>query len=286
MSQNACCVWDFTIGSDHVDLTNLKDTLKDIAKKWCFQLELGETGYEHYQGRFSLKVKNRLSGVKKIFFKEAHLSITSNENRDNMFYVTKPDTRIAGPWSDKDKVLYIPRQYRNKLNHLYPFQQTIWDSYNVFEDRIINCIICPNGGMGKSTIASLCDLHDRGIDVPPINDSDKLIASVCNILMAKQTREPGIIFIDIPRATDQTRLGGMFAAIEQIKKGKVYDMRYHYKEWWFDAPQIWVFMNIEPHMNYLSRDRWAFWEINEDYELCSYTCRDLQEDLEALCCNT
>lgn len=268
---NAVCVWDFTVGKSFTDLESLKLDIKENCKKWCFQLEESDSGYIHYQGRISLKVKKRLPQVKSVFkCKEIHWSVTSSENSKNTFYVTKPETRIDGPWSDQDKEIYIPRQFRGKLESLRPFQQVIWDSANEFEDRCINCIINSKGNVGKSMIASLCDLYGRGIDIPPINDSEKLIQSVCNRLMAKSCRTPGLVFVDIPRATKQEKLSGMFSAIEQIKKGKVYDMRYHFTEWWFDSPQIWVFMNIVPKSKYLSRDRWRFFDINDDYELIKY----------------
>ena len=36
---------------------DIKKVLKDYAKKWAFQLEEGDTGYKHFQGRFSLMKK-------------------------------------------------------------------------------------------------------------------------------------------------------------------------------------------------------------------------------------
>lgn len=270
MTTNACCVYDFTIGADFTDQIALKKILNKNCKKWTFQLEEGETGYVHYQGRFSLKVKKRLTTAVKLFPKEIHLSVTSKENSNNDYYVSKEETRISGPWSDTDMELYIPRQYRGLIDDLRPFQKSIWDSADDFNPRSINCIIDTRGNIGKSVICALCELHNRGIDIPPVNDSEKIIQSVCNILMGRQLRIPKIIFLDIPRSVKQEALYGMFTAIEQIKKGKVYDFRYKYQEWWFDSPQVWVFMNIKPETGYLSRDRWQFWEINSTFELTKF----------------
>lgn len=277
---NACCVYDFTVGCEYVELEALKKILKTHCKKWIFQQEEGRSGFIHYQGRFSLKVKKRLTTTKKLFPDELHLSVTSNENRDNNYYVTKDETRVNGPWSDEDKVIFIPRQYKGLDKNLRPFQQTIWDSADEFDPRSINCIIDTRGNIGKSVICALCELNDRGIDMPPVNDSEKIIQSVCNILMGKQERDPKIIFLDIPRSVKQESLWGMFTAIEQIKKGKVYDFRYKYQEWWFNSPQIWVFMNIEPNTGYLSKDRWNFWEINENFELEKFKKPTMTESFE------
>jgi len=266
--------YDFTCSVENVNFHDLKQLLKDNCSKWSFQKEKGEkTGYLHYQGRFCLNDKKRKNGVINLFGGKdcgIHFSVTTTQNRNNFDYVTKDRTRVDGPWSHKDIEKYIPLQYRGKLEQLRPFQRDIWDSYDEFDDRIINCIVCPVGNIGKSMISSLCDLYDRGYDIPPINDSEKLIQSVCDILMCKKDNKPGMFLIDIPRSTRQDKLHGLFNSIEQIKKGKVYDMRYKYKEWWFDSPTIWVFMNEVPNLTWLSDDRWRIWNVDKDYQLIEY----------------
>lgn len=265
---NPIYVFDFTIAENQTERTELTEWLSLHAKKWCFQLEKGEeTDYIHYQGRFSLKSKKRLGDLLTLSIPTMHISPTSNANKKNNFYVMKSETRIDGPWTEEDEVKYIPRQYRGKLKTLRPFQKYIWDSANDFEDRKINMIFCSKGNVGKTVIASLCELYGNGIDLPPVNDAEKLIQSCCNICMGKKIRNPSPIFIDLPRAFCKDRLNGIYSAIEQIKKGKLVDMRYHYKDWWIDSPQIWVFSNIEPDLSMLSLDRWMIWEIDEHYEL-------------------
>lgn len=261
MSKAAVCNWDFTLKEEGTDFQTIKETLIKYCKNWSFQLEKGkETGYKHYQGRVSLKVKDR----KPPFFQKmgCHWTPTSNENRDNHFYVTKEDTRLLGPWSDKDPEVYIPRQYKNIDLKLW--QARIKASAEVFEPRKINLIYDPNGGIGKSTIAAICELEHGGIDMPPLNDFKELIQLLCNILTDTNNRKPKIIFFDLPRALCKDKLNGLYCAIEQVKKGKVYDLRYHYKCWWFDSPQIWVFSNHLPDPSLLSQDRWNIWTIDEN----------------------
>lgn len=272
--------YDFTITSKNVDKEQIEDFLKLFGKHWSFQQEEGQTGYLHFQGRINLKVRKRFSTVKTFFkqyIKEFRWSPTSDTNKSNMFYVIKEETRINGPWTDKDQDRYIPRQYRNKLKNLRPFQQVIYDSKDIFEDRNINMIYCPIGNKGKSTIASLMEITENGIDLPIVNDAEKLIQSCCNIVMGKQTRTPSPIFIDLPRAMDKAKLRGIYTAIEQIKKGKLYDVRNKYKCWWIDSPQIWVFSNKPPLNELLSTDRWKIWTINEQYELIKYKFEQIKE---------
>jgi len=53
------------------------------------------------------------------------------------------------------------------------------------------------------------------------------------------------------------------SGIETLKDGYAYDDRYHFKEEYFDCPQIWVFMNMVPDISMLSKDRWKLWVIKE-----------------------
>jgi len=265
-----CYLWCWR--THDVDEAKWKTWCKTWGKHWTFQLERGEeTGKDHFQGIISLKTKRDkaacLSCMKPLpeYFKP--MANSTIKGGTETFYVTKEDTRVAGPWTDKDESSYIPRQYRGLETRLKPWQRTIWESSGWWEDRTINVIVDPVGCNGKSTIASLMELHGRGLDLPPTNDEEKLIQSLANILIGTENREPKTVFIDIPRSARQNKLFGLYAAIEQIKKGKVTDTRYHYRQWWFDSPVVWVFCNEAPHQGYVSKDRWKIWRINDDDEL-------------------
>jgi len=273
MTTHACTGWDFRMNSsDEYDYTKIIEQLSILSKSFVFQLEQGEqNGYIHYQGRFSLIKKHRKSELMKMFNiipvpNYLEPSVKTTFYTGDMFYVMKTETRIDGPWSDKDikKDVYIPRQYRLEFNSLYPYQQFIFNSATVFDTRTINLIYDPLGNNGKSTIASYCELYGKGIDLPPVNDGQQLIQATCDICYGKDLRDPSPIFFDLPRAMTKDNLNGLYTAIEQIKKGKLVDLRYKYKEWWIDSPQIWVFTNIEPNLNLLSRDRWVIWTIDKD----------------------
>jgi len=267
---------------DDIQAEQLILVMKQIAKNYVFQMEKGEkTDYIHWQGRFSLIKKAFKKQILKLWADVSdipapnYLEPTHDPPKtfDYSCYAAKADSRVGQTYTDRDderEDVYIPRQYRNKMDKLRPFQQVILDSSKVFEDRIINLIYDESGCKGKSTVAALAELLGKGIDLPPINDADNLIQSCCNICMDKKIRDPSPIFIDLPRAMNKDRLNGIYTAIEQIKKGKLYDIRYKYKTWWIDSPQIWVFSNIEPDLGMLSRDRWKVWFINEENELIPY----------------
>lgn len=287
-NESAVATYDFTWsadvfqGPDHV-----KAVLRRMAKHWAFQKERGEeTGYVHWQARVSLKVRRRLSDMLKNWDKisegapRPHMSVTSGAAATTFDYVMKPDTRVEGPWTDKDKEVYIPWQYRGLLDKLYPWQQKVWDSADVRDRRTINLVYCPGGCKGKTTVAMLMLLYGRGIIIPPVNDAEKLVQSTCDILMAKECREPKAVFVDLPRAMNKEKLFGIYTAIEQVKNGYVYDMRYSHREWVFDTPAVWVFTNAEPDTGMLSADRWRVWTIDAAYDLQVYKVTPMIDEQE------
>lgn len=290
MSLVQCYTWEFRMNAEDIQCSQLREVIKQISKHYIYQLERGhETGYLHWQGRISLikkafkkQILSLWSGITDIpppNFLEP--TVNPPKTFDYYCYAAKADSRVGETYTDRDEdkeEIYIPRQYRDKMQTLRPFQKHILSTAKDFEDRIINLIYDSNGCNGKSTVAALAELLHNGIDLPPVNDAEQLIQSCCNICMDKNIRDPTPIFIDLPRAMNKDRLNGIYTAIEQIKKGKLYDLRYKYKTWWIDSPQIWVFSNIEPDLHLLSSDRWRVWELDSNFELIRYDpLRNLDE---------
>lgn len=282
-------IFQFRHSADIKSVNEIKEWCRKWGKAWVFQKEKGDTGYIHYQGRISLIKKRTIAAAKNIMKEDGFLPQYFEPESNNCkagteaFYVTKHDTRIEGPWSDQDKIIYVPRQYRGLLEKLYPWQQKIWDQFDEFDDRYINIVYDPIGKRGKSTLRSLAMLYKNGYRIPPENDGLKVIQSVCNMLMGKQDHQPGPLFLDLPRSMNQDELYGLYKSIEMIKDGPVYDLRNHYKEWWYDSPQIWVFCNTLPKKSYVSADRWVLWTIKKKHlipyqltEICTELNRNFQ----------
>lgn len=256
--------YKFTLGKDFCpDKDKLKKFLDDNCKKYVFQLEKGDTGYEHYGGRFSLRKKRRKSElVNQVLQKKEEVrtmwvapEVTTN---DDDFYDTKEDTRIDGPWSDRDEIKYIPRQCREIMDCLRPWQQSIMDDVGQWNTRNINVIYDPEGSIGKSTFCTFMAASGKARQLPPVNDYKDLLGIVCNLPTSP------MYLIDMPKAIKKDKLGGLYSGIESIKSGFAFDIRYHYKEKFFDSPNIWVFSNILPDFDLLSRDRWIIWEVNKE----------------------
>lgn len=271
-------IYDFTyFGPKDGELPSVEEFIKELrpfAKKWVFQEERTPTTDKlHYQGRLSLFKKKRQPELCEMLnsgpLRGMDVSESSNNsNQFEIFYAMKEETRVNGPWDNRTWTAppYIPRQYQGLIDTLYPWQKTVLDSRSEFSDRRIDVIVDIKGCSGKSTVASLGRLHYGALDLPPISDHKELLQVVCDQLMAKNERNPGLVFVDCPRSIDQKKMGPYFIAIEQIKKGYVADVRYHYKEWDFDSPRVWVFVNHAIRTDYLSTDRWRFWQINRHFK--------------------
>lgn len=257
-SKNAVAVWDFTISSEDATQEQIKNWLVAHTKAWTFQKESGvKTGYIHYQGRFSLKVKVRTCLVdwQCADMSSVHLRPTSDENKDNMFYVMKEDTRIEGPWTDEDKE--IPEDIKGL--EYWPWQDDVIKSADVLDTRHINIIADHDGNIGKTVLVKkACSGGDKRFRKIPatIEKAEDLMQWVCSFEPAK------CYFFDLPRSMNQLNLRQLYTAIEEIKGGYAYDKRYHGKEMWFTSPQIWVFCNEVPKKEYLSKDRWVFWKVH------------------------
>lgn len=272
-------VWDFTIcesgeGKPTIRLDLVKKLCNDLGKKFTFQLE--DTGSNrHYQGRISLKEKVRentcVTKFKRYLPEDAYfkVSVTSNENKKNNFYVTKEDSRIDGPWSDTDeKEVYVPRQLRMLFEDpnwtWRPFQQDILATFDVFNVRHINVLVDTKGCIGKTILKTTAGVFGRAMTIPMINDYKDIMRMVMD--MPKK----GGYIIDMPRAIKKEKLFQMYSAIEQVKDGYAFDDRYKFQWEYFDSPVIWVFCNTVPDKTLLSNDRWRIWEVNSKWELVPY----------------
>lgn len=272
--ESACCVYDFTLSVEKSELSvdEIKSLLNEHCKKWCFQLESGATtGYVHYQGRVSLKLKDRIPGVLRMFGDGSggwNWSVTSNANRDNMFYVIKSDTKIEGPWKDDDPPPKFKSKKLSKLEEQgpMPWQKSLMDIADVEDWRAINFIHDEVGGLGKSTFADWLEYYRDGLMIPPFDKQEDILAWV---MTAGSKNKKSHMFIDLPRAMEQLKLRPLYAAIEVLKEGRAYDKRYHGRSIRFDYPIIYVFGNSIPDRKMLSEDRWKFWKV-EDQKLVSF----------------
>lgn len=264
------CTFDFTLKKDgnddpHAIIANLKEW----CKKWVFQDEKSDSGYEHFQGRVSLIKKNRLGELvnkTKDVFPGIHWSITSNAVHEgqNFNYVMKADTRVAGPWSDKEyeEPPVLTRQLKTfNEQEMRPWQKQVSEMVKELDDRSIKLIVDHEGNSGKSIFSEYLEYHGHAYEIPPF----RLMEDIMQCVMGIKTQSCYVI--DMPRAMKKDKLSEFYSGLEALKNGVCYDKRYSFKKRRMDRPQVLVFTNVDPCWEYMSRDRWEIWDMTPDFSL-------------------
>jgi hypothetical protein len=268
------CVFDFTVWDNVADFDAMKELMTETSKHWVFQQEsCPSTGSLHWQGRVSLKVAVRpgvaLSVFNRILGKGFGKLMPTHEvaaaemmMRGKAFYCTKEESRVRGPWSDKDEVPEEEPWHLAQYETMLPWQKSVIESLKVRDERCINVIIDEAGCQGKSILAGKIRFNKLGRVLPPLNDWQDLMAFVCDTRMAETKKGINVqaYVIDVPRGFNQKKMTPFWTAIESIKGGYAFDKRYHTKEVIFGAPVIWVFMNEKP-VTPMTNDRWKYWCI-------------------------
>ncbi len=270
-------VWEFRYNADAFDGEDaLRELLKGIAKTYVFQLETGDGGYLHYQGRLSL-FKKRRKGAAMRLFPEGLVpnyfepTLTSEHRKGDNFYCLKEDTRTAGPWTDKDEVIPLTKQMKLFLSwDLLPWQKSLIEETKDFDLRKIDLVYDPTGNAGKSLFSEYMCYKGLTEEVPPYRLMDDIFQWVCS----RPIKD--IYIMDMPRGMKKDRLGDLYSGIEIVKNGVAYDKRYSAKMVRFSRPRIIVFTNELPILNLLSYDRWNIWTIS-DNQLCKFQEENQEE---------
>lgn len=257
---SAINVYEVRINSNKTSKERLDEFFDRLAKKWCYQEEKGEDGYLHFQGRINLKVAERKTTLWEKFAKASMDSVelrpTASVNRTNDFYVTKPDTRVRGPWMDTDpKPCWDVDCFPGKL----PWHDSCIAISQWLNRRAVYCLPSEVGNNGKTWWVKMCLMKKIAQFIPPVNDSVKLMGFVM-----KNQPFSKVYTFDIPRGMAAKKLQEMYIAIEQIKNGMAHDWRYDSQIKCFPAPVVWVFSNERPDLKYLTADRWKFFQLIDD----------------------
>lgn len=231
-------------------------SLKAFCKEFYFQLEKGVDGYLHYQGCFSLKVKERRDTCKNIIgHNSVHLEPCRNWYRAKK-YCSKEESRVKGPWDHHTNWIQT-------ITNLRPWQREISEFTLLSEpnDRSIIWIWDTIGNKGKSAISKyLAIVHGATI----LNNG-----SFADLAYALPDN-PKIIIFDLPR-TIEGRVN--YTAIEKCKDGAIFSAKYESRMKWFNPPHVIVFANFEPDYTRMSMDRWVVIDLdktyyNNHYNLC------------------
>jgi hypothetical protein len=273
MSKSPIAVWDFRYNADvFAKPEELRDLLKGVAKSYVFQLEEGDTGYRHFQGRLSLIKKRRHTEkhlLLKLFKGKPPNYLEPTTSSESMlgeaFYMTKEDTRISGPYRDDDEIKVITKQLQHFQNcEMYNYQRTLHEISTQFDMRKIDIIYDRNGNIGKSLFSEFMEHEGIAEEIPPFRMMDDIFQWVASRPIKK------CYIIDMPRGMKKDKLADLYSGIEVIKNGVAFDKRYNAKKIRFDRPRIFVFTNSLPIFKLMSRDRWNVWTVGDNMSLEPY----------------
>lgn len=277
MTSNQIFGYDITIAKHSASRDDLKNWFGDIAKKWVFQEEKGDkTGYAHFQCRISLKERARIESLQKrmraVGF-VGRLSPTANNTKD-FNYVLKSETRVDGPWCDKDTECEVtPPADIDHLNkdNLRPYQRHIYDACvaqqcrKTMSFRTVDFIYDPKGCIGKTVLTRFLVWNKLAMYVPVMQDAQDIMQWVMSF-------PPALCYIiDMPRSHCKDKLNGFWAGIEQLRSGFASDKRHKGRFRMQTPPIVWVFSNHKPDLGALSADRWNVWFVDHKMKLVRYS---------------
>lgn len=175
----------------------------------------------------------------------------------NIQLIPEEDARIQGAkdyvrkngfW--KQKVDELPDVYADPSPEWRPWQIDVLERLAGQNDREILYVYDKRGNHGKSYLASWFACRRRASYIPATLKTSR------DLLRVALDRPNRCYFVDFPKCVTKTSIPQVFAAVESIKNGHVYDDRYEYRDAFMNHPAVCVFGNFEPDRSMLSADRW------------------------------
>lgn len=227
-----------------------------FCKKYCFQKEISENGFCHFQCLIGCESKKTKLTVLKILTELGGKENIQIKPSDKHFvsYCSKQDTRVAGPWTKG--FAHLPQSPVECLEYseLYGWQKEIVDIVTAKpDDRAIYWYWDANGGKGKTALCRhLMVMHSAFMFRGGSND-------MCNRII-KSEEEVRIAIMHLSRQQEKFV---SYQTIEEIKDGIVVSGKYEGGQKCFNCPHVLIFANFPPDEEKLSADRWHISRLDE-----------------------
>lgn len=260
-----CYRWTFTAYFPIMDETAVVDALQEIGvKKYCFQEEKCPTTQRlHFQGRFSLKTKKRLSELVACFGaleigSGIHLEVERDEKASDL-YCMKSDTRTRGPWSFP-KTTYLGEDL---IAQLTPWQESLRKHLlEPVDDREIIWIHDSIGCTGKSAFAKYMAVRHKAQLFSWVSSRHAMHQ------VAKEAEETAIFIFDLTRTKPENLANDdVYSSLEMIKNGAIRSMMYEGGTKYFSPPHVVVLANCRPVLAAVSRDRWNIITLEDKHRI-------------------
>ena len=179
----------------------------------------------------------------------------------------KGDTRIEGPWTEKDMAdpPVLTRQIKEfQAKEMHGWQKGLINMISVEDDRSIIFIYDTKGNSGKSIFAEYLEYKQLAFKLPMMRSFEDIMQ------FGYYFPDQKCYLIDMPRAMKKDKLSEFYSGIECLKNGLVWGKRYTAKKRRMDRPQIVVFSNSLPAWDFMSPDRWSCWLMTDNKCLRSF----------------
>lgn len=239
--------WCFTFHEwNDKDIIKWKGLLNRYCVKWIFGDEVGKSGETpHLQGYMELKIKQRLTSLKK-WFNKCHWEPTNNIDA-SIEYCQKEARNIYSNFDVSVDLFEFPIWY--------DWQVDIIDLVKIpANNRTVHWYWKEEGNVGKSTLCRYLVMIENALIIQgKSSDIFHQIAKRCEMAIKMD-----IVIIDIPRCS----YGSVsYSAIECIKNGLIMSGKYEGGQFVFKSPHLIIFANEPPEESKLSEDRWHIVEI-------------------------
>jgi hypothetical protein len=243
--------WCFTFNNYTKDeLDQMVHTFEDMAVKYVFGREVGDSGTPHLQGYIECPTKIR--PLEKFKTKKIHWEKRRGTSAQNITYCTKD-----GDYASNMK---IPRPLMKVTKSDLRKEQI--DIANLFvkpEEKFGRSIYWfweSRGAWGKTVLATYM-VDQMGAIVVSGKAADAGYA--VQMYIEEHGTGPDIVIMDIPRTKSACYIS--YESLENIKNGLFFSGKYKGNMVRFNRPHLIVFANEPPEMERMSGDRWVIEEL-------------------------
>ncbi len=242
--------WCFTFNNyqvEHLELIAAK--LTDLATRYVFQEELGESGTPHLQGY--VKLKKRARPTQFALPKEIHWEKCRNPTA-SMDYCQKADTRNGKLFTYNVKI----NREVICIKKLHKWQQWVVDIVDKPADnRAIYWIWEPIGAVGKTELCRYLVMKHNALILSGKSSDMKF-----GIVKWLEEHNLDIVVFDIPRSMEKFV---SYQGIEEAKNGIFFSGKYESSMCVYNPPHVFIFANFYPELDRFSQDRWHICTISD-----------------------
>lgn len=237
----------------------LHKVLEQRFDRFIYQLECPQgTENYHYQIFAYSHKKDRPSTLARVLHKDLFgINVQHCHSPEALeTYCMKPETRVQGPWHDKDR--YTGKDLLS-IQNLYPWQKAVYDRIETEPDeRKIYWIYDPVGCTGKSKFCKMMAFLKKAKTFPWGRTQDLLH----QLVSCKPSKA---YLFDLTRTKqNEVSTNDLYSTMESIKNGFVLSTKFVTKELYFDPPHVFVFANILPDRTKMTQDRWVIRTIKNN----------------------